>query len=221
MNATPDDTLADPEQRIADLERKLAEREAELADALQRETASAEVLQVINTSPGDLQPVFEAILEKAMRLCGAAFGEMAIIEGAQTRTVITRGVPPAFAEFRRRHQASPLPGSITARVFAGEPVIHTIDAADSDLYREGEPHRGAMVDLGGARTSLTVTLMKGRDIVGAIHVYRQEVRPFTDKQIALLQNFAAQPVIAMENARLITQTREALDQQTATAEVCR
>ena len=147
MSATPDSTLANPEQRIADLERQLAERGVELAEckaerdeALQRETATAEVLQVINSSPGDLAPMFDAILDKAMRLCGAAFGEMSIIEGGQPRTVMTRGVPAAFAEFRSRYRASPLPGSITARVLAGEPVIHTIDAADSDLYREGEPH---------------------------------------------------------------------------------
>jgi hypothetical protein len=150
MSATPDSTFT-REQLIADLRRQLAECQAERdecqaerEEALQRETATAEVLQVINSSPGDLTPVFDAMLGAAMRLCGAAFGEIAIIEGGQPRTVVTRGVPAAFAEFRSRYRASPLPGSITARLFAGEPVIHTIDAADSDLYREGEPHRRAM-----------------------------------------------------------------------------
>jgi PAS domain S-box-containing protein len=191
---------------------------SETREALEQQTATAEVLQVINSSPGDLAPVFDTLLEKAMHLCEAAFGEFIVAEGERVRAVAVRGAPAAFAEIRRR-SAPPTPGSIMARVLAGEPVIHTLDAKDDELYRRGNPHRQVLVDLAGARTTLAVTLIKDGAVLGAIHIYRQEVRPFTDKQIALLQNFAAQAVIAMENARLITETREALEQQTATAEV--
>jgi GAF domain-containing protein len=186
--------------------------------ALAREAATAEVLRVINSSPGDLTPVFDTLLEKAMRLCEAAFGEFIIAEGERVRAVAVRGAPAAFAEIRMR-SAPPTPGSIMARVLAREPVIHTVDASDDDLYRRGDPHRLVLVDLAGARTTLAVTLIKDGAVLGTIHIYREEVKPFTDKQIALLQNFAAQAVIAMENARLLTETREALEQQTATAEV--
>jgi GAF domain-containing protein len=190
----------------------------ETREALEQQTATAEVLQVINSSPGDLAPVFDAMLEKAMRLCEAAFGEFIVAEGARVRAVAVRGAPAAFAEIRMG-SAPPTPGSIMARVLAGEPVIDTVDTRDDDLYRRGDPHRLALVDLAGARTTLAVTLIKDGAVLGAIHIYRQEVKPFTDKQIALLRSFAAQAVIAMENARLITETREALEQQTATAEV--
>jgi GAF domain-containing protein len=190
----------------------------ETREALEQQTATAEVLQVINSSPGMLAPVFDTLLEKAMRLCEAAFGEFIVAEGDRVRAVAVRGAPAAFAELRSR-SAPPTPGSIMARVLAGEPVIHTADAKDDDLYRRGDPHRLALVDLAGARTTVAVTLIKDGTVLGAIHLYRQEVKPFSDKQIALLQNFAAQAVIAMENARLLTETREALEQQTATAEV--
>src|SRR5215469_14535655 len=206
MSATPDSTFTNPEQRIADLERQLAEREAELAEALARETATAEVLGVINSSPSDLAPVFEAILAKAMRLCGAAFGTMSVTDGGQARFIATRGVPEAYAEFRRRNPVPPGQGGMAARIRGGEPFVHIIDLRDDDRCRSGkDPQRRATVDLGGARTYLIVPLRKDNELLGAINVYRQEVRPFTDKQIALLQSFAAQAVIAMENARLINE----------------
>ncbi|HEY7240635.1 MAG TPA: GAF domain-containing protein, partial [Burkholderiales bacterium] len=172
-----------------------------------------------NRSPGELQPVFDILLEKAMQLCGAAFGVLAVLEGEQTHTVAARGLPPALAEWRRTHSVISPRNTLLARVLEGEPYVHSLDLKDDHLYRQGEPLRRANVDLGGARSSLYVPLLRGCDVLGTVHLYRQEVRPFTDQQIALLQNIAAQAVIAMENARLLTETREALDQQTATAEV--
>src|SRR5881394_2954022 len=173
---------------------------------------------VINSSPGDLTPVFDAMLKKATTLCDAAAGVLWVSEGEHFRSVASRGLPGAFEEFLRTPvDAGPDTG--IGRLRRGGSLAHIADMADGAGYRSGDALHRAAVDLGGVRSLLAVPLQKDGFLFGAFGVTRQEVRPFTDKQIALLQNFAAQAVIAMENARLITETREALEQQTATAEV--
>jgi adenylate cyclase len=226
MSATSDSTITNPEQRIADLERRLAEREAELPErtaerdeAQQRETATAEVLQVIDSSPGDLVPVFDAILDKATHLCETAFGELNTFDGTRFSTAAVRGETPDYLERRRQNPPDPSkPGTMSARILDTRCPVHVLDIAAEAAHKTGLPSRRVVSDT-GVRTALAVPLLRDEQVVGFISVYRREVRAFTDKQIALLQNFAAQAVIAMENARLITETREALEQQTATAEV--
>jgi GAF domain-containing protein len=191
----------------------------ETREALEQQTATAEVLQVINASPGNLMPVFDAMLEKAMRLCGVAFGILNTWDGKYAHVVATRGCPPALSErLVARGPTSTISPAI-ARLLKTKCPVHVRDVMTGDGYRNGHPDPRALVELGGARTFLAVPLRKDGVILGYIAVYRQEVREFSDKEIALLENFAAQAVIAMENARLINEQREALEQQTATAEV--
>jgi len=211
MSRTPKRTSTDPQQIIADLQRQLAESEAQKA-------AMAEVLSVINSSPGDLTPVFDAMLEKGLALCEAAFGLLWINDGDCFRMAAQRGLPVELKAFMQRPLPDPPEGSGLRRLIDGEAIVHVADIAAEPLPTT-RGNRAALVELGGARTQLEVALRKDDELLGVFHVYRREVRPFSDKEIALLQNFAAQAVIAMENARLITETREALEQQTATSEV--
>ena len=184
-----------------------------MKEALEQQTATAEVLQVINSSPGDLAPVFDATLEKALTLCDASFGQLVTFDGVSFRAAAWRGYEPG------PNATTPTPGMALYELVHGEQVIHIPDITADDVYRSGNAVRRRLADQYGARTAIWVALKKDSALLGAFVIYRTEVRPFSDKQIALLQNFAAQAVIAMENARLITETHEALDQQTATAEV--
>jgi class 3 adenylate cyclase/putative methionine-R-sulfoxide reductase with GAF domain len=186
----------------------LTERTSDLTEALAQQTATSDVLQVISSSPGDLEPVFTTMLENATRICDAKFGNVYLWDGDVLRLVAAHNTPPAFAESRKRAPFRPNPSHPFRRLVVTKQVFHVPDVASLPAYNERDPQIVEAVELGGIRTCLGVPMLKENGLIGALLVYRQEVRLFTDKQIALLQNFAAQAVIAMENARLLKELRE-------------